>query len=147
MQVRFHPNQNIFESSHIGKESDILIGAGDAQPGDSIWWEAIQKVTVEMDLTIVNAIEAGNTIENCCLPCAVRSDDAYDGALIAREVEFVYGDQTTELLHQTLDVEIVRHLNFPDYLRSMRFPSLVVRHEVPVSDERMGAILQGVGSS
>src|SRR4030043_1064571 len=78
MEVAMEPDKDILHCCQIGKEANILIGAGDAKTNDAVWKKAHQRMVIEKDFSLFGSIEARDAIKEGCLAGAVRSDDAVD---------------------------------------------------------------------
>ena len=66
--------------------------------GNLIGAQPEQRFALEIDLTFLRAVDAGQGVEEGGLACTVRADDADDLALLDAEVHFVDGDQAAEAL-------------------------------------------------
>jgi hypothetical protein len=93
MEVAMEPDKDILHCCQIGKEANILIGAGDSKTNDSVWKEAHQRMVIEKDFSLFGSIEARDAIKEGCLAGAVRSDDAMDAFLPEVDIEVTYGHQ------------------------------------------------------
>jgi hypothetical protein len=89
-------------SAHVGKETDVLVGAGDAQAGNLIWRPPVQQVVVEENLAFVEPVETGDAVEEGGLPRAIRPDDTDDGVLGNLEVKRVNRRQAAEVFGNLL---------------------------------------------
>ena len=50
LQVTVQPDQDVFHGREVGKEADVLIGAGDPPPHDLVGQQAHQGMVIQKDL-------------------------------------------------------------------------------------------------
>src|SRR3990172_8361637 len=89
-------HEDVFEGGHVAEQADVLVGAGDPEPGDSIRGVPVQEAIFQEDLASVDAVEPRDAVEERGLSGAVGADDAVDGALADLEAYISQGLEPAE---------------------------------------------------
>ena len=98
------PDHDVFQRGHVGKQADVLIGAGDAPFGYLVGAQALNFVPVENNAAFFGGVKAGDAVEEGGFPGAVGADDAGNAAFFNGEVQIVDGNQAAKPFCDTLCV-------------------------------------------
>jgi hypothetical protein len=93
MEMAMEADQDILHGGQIGKEANILIGAGDSKADNLIRQEAHQRMVIEKNFSLFRFVKTRDAIEKSCFAGAIRPDDAMDALLPNINVEITYGHQ------------------------------------------------------
>ena len=75
-------DHDVFQDGHVGKESNILEGSGDAGLSHLVNGAGFVGLAVEFKPTGVRLVEAGNDIEKGGLACPIGANEAVDLPLL-----------------------------------------------------------------
>ncbi len=89
-------NQYIFDGAHVGKQADVLEGAGNAQCGDLKRLKFGNIVTVEGEFTTGDRIDAGHRVKESCFACSVWTDQTSNHSFFDDEINIVNGNETAK---------------------------------------------------
>ena len=78
MRADMPPDHDVLEHGHLGKEADVLEGAGNARLGHLVHGGRRVGLAVEFEAPGIRRVEPGDDIEEGGLAGAVRSDQAID---------------------------------------------------------------------
>src|SRR5271157_4111061 len=92
------PNQHVFDGGHVGKQTDILKGAGNAQSSDFKRYKFCDVFPVKGHLTTRNVIDASHPVEEGCLSGAVWADQTGNHTFLDHEIYVVDGGQAAKRL-------------------------------------------------
>src|SRR5215471_14070009 len=89
-------DQQVLQHGSVLEEFDVLEGAGDAAPGDRVWWHARNVFASEHQLAADRLVDAADQVENGALAGAVRTNDGEDFALSHVEGHSIDGANATK---------------------------------------------------
>ncbi len=88
-------DEDVLQDGHVGEESDVLEGAGDAGLGDEVGLGG-QDGALVADLAFGGDVEAGEAVEEGGLAGAVGADETDDLAAVDGEVDVADGGESAE---------------------------------------------------
>ncbi len=90
------PEQYVLLHAHAAEQRKILEGAANAQVGDAVTRQALERLTIEHDRAALEVVQPGQAVEQRRLSGAVGADQADDLARVHVEGNAVEGDDTAE---------------------------------------------------
>ncbi len=99
-----HSGHHVLQHGHVLEQAQVLERSSHAFLCDPMGFESHDRLPLEPDVACVGPIEPREAIEDRGLACAVRADEADDGAFLDIEAEPVDDVQPSELQRQIVNV-------------------------------------------
>jgi hypothetical protein len=85
-------HENILHGCEIWEETNILIGARNSQPDDSVGQQSNEGMVIKENLSDFRPVKAGDAIEKGRLASTIGSDDAMDAMRFDLYVQITHGN-------------------------------------------------------
>ena len=104
---------DIFLHSHLVKQTDVLEGAGNPQPGSLYNAQAFQVLAVDQDGSAGGFIYLGKQVEYRGFAGAIRTDETCDFGFADGKVKVIHGFQAAEFDAQMTGFQYRNFINIP----------------------------------
>src|SRR5690242_17975859 len=96
MQAHMFTNQYIFYGTHVCKQADVLECAGNSEGCDFEWLEFCNIMTIKIQLSTGNLVDAGHCVKESGFARTVWADQPGDHSLFDHEINTINGNKATE---------------------------------------------------